>query len=204
MPAEEFLKFVAAGGLEDGRIQLFGIQFNGQIVVVGKIYADPNSGWTDWSNFQTPPGGVTSICVGYLSDKRMRFVTGAPAGTTQLSCWKTTTDPNAAWTAWSAFEARFTLPAISRWPNAAVWYSNQWTDHKSLETDTRSEFRLDGLVQFSNPSRGRDLYLCRLFVRQADAAFRDWRGRCVQKLLENDDGSKCLLDPVGRILTERP
>jgi hypothetical protein len=95
-------KFVAAGDLEDGRIQLFGIQTNGQIMSRWKETADPNSGWMAWANFQTPPGGVSSICVGYLSDKRMQLFATDAQGTT-ISCWKTTTDPNAAWTAWSSF-----------------------------------------------------------------------------------------------------
>jgi hypothetical protein len=96
------LKFVAAGDLEDGRIQLFGIEPNGQIVSRWKQTADPNSAWTAWAGFQTPSEGVTSICVGYLSDKRMQlFATNAQGAT--FSCWKTTTNPSAAWTAWSAF-----------------------------------------------------------------------------------------------------
>ena len=106
MPAEEFLKFGAAGAIETAGSSCLGFNSMDRSVSRWKQTPDPNSGWTDWSNFQTPPGGVTSICVGYLSDKRMQlFVTGAPAGTTQLSCWKTTTDPNAAWTAWSAFDS---------------------------------------------------------------------------------------------------
>lgn len=96
------LKFVAAGDLEDGRIQVFGIQTNGQLVSRWKTSNDPNSGWTAWSAFQTPPGGVTSIAVGYLSDGRMQLFATDPHGNT-FSSWKTTTDPNASWTAWSAF-----------------------------------------------------------------------------------------------------
>jgi hypothetical protein len=96
------LNFVAAGDLEDGQIQVFGIQTNGQIISRWKETADPGSAWTAWSNFQTPSGGVSSICVGYLSDKRMQlFATNAQGAT--FSCWKTTTDPSSAWTAWSSF-----------------------------------------------------------------------------------------------------
>src|SRR5436309_4953123 len=60
--------FIAAGDLEDGRVQVFAIQ-NGQIESRWKTSSDPNSGWTSWTHFQTPPGGVTSIAVGYLSDR---------------------------------------------------------------------------------------------------------------------------------------
>jgi hypothetical protein len=101
------LDFIAAGNLEDGRIQLFGIQPSGGHPRSGSIMSrwkqtpDPNSGWTAWSKFQTPHGGVTSFCVGILSDKRMQlFATTGDGGV--FSCWKTTTDPNASWTPWSA------------------------------------------------------------------------------------------------------
>jgi hypothetical protein len=95
-------KFVAAGDLEDGRIQVFAIQGNGTIQSRWKVSNDPNSAWTPWENFQTPPHGATSLCVGYLSDRRMQlFATDANGNT--VSCWKASTDPNAAWTAWSGF-----------------------------------------------------------------------------------------------------
>ena len=97
------LKFVCAGDLEDGRTQVFGIQTNGQIVSCWKQTTDPNSAWTAWSNFQAPAAGVSSMCVGFLSDQRMQLFATNAQGTT-VSCWKTTTDPNAAWTAWSGFD----------------------------------------------------------------------------------------------------
>jgi hypothetical protein len=95
-------KFVASGDLEDGRIQLFGIETNGQIISRWKQTTDPNSAWTGWGGFQTPPGGANSFCVSYLSDKRMQLFATNPQGKT-FSCWKTSTDPNAAWTGWSVF-----------------------------------------------------------------------------------------------------
>jgi hypothetical protein len=93
--------FIVAGDLEDGRIQVFAIQ-NGQIETRWKASTDPNSAWTSWTQFQTPPGGVTSITVGYLSDKRMQLFATEPNGNV-VSCWKVSTDPNAQWTPWSAF-----------------------------------------------------------------------------------------------------
>jgi hypothetical protein len=106
MPAEnsgQFLefKFITAGGLEDGRMQLFGIDTYGHIFSRWKLTPDPNSGWSGWSNFPMPFYPVTSICVGYLSDKRMQLF--ATAEGRMYSCWKTTTDPNASWTSWSDF-----------------------------------------------------------------------------------------------------
>jgi hypothetical protein len=94
--------FIVAGDLEDGRIQVFAVQANGQTESRWKTSTDPNSGWTAWSNFQTPAGGVTTISVGYLSDKRMQLFATEPDGIT-VSCWKTSTDPNSGWTPWSAF-----------------------------------------------------------------------------------------------------
>ncbi|MET3130093.1 hypothetical protein AAKU55_000334 [Oxalobacteraceae bacterium GrIS 1.11] len=94
--------FVAAGDLEDGRIQVFAIDNNGQMESRWKETADPNSNWTSWSAFQTPTGGATTVAVGYLSDKRMQLFATDRNGHT-VSCWKSSTNPNAAWTAWSAF-----------------------------------------------------------------------------------------------------
>jgi hypothetical protein len=94
--------FVAAGDLEDGRIQVFAVDSNGNLESRWKETSDPNSGWTSWSGFQTPNGGVTTIAVGYLSDKRMQLFATDRNGNT-VSCWKTTTNPNAGWTGWSPF-----------------------------------------------------------------------------------------------------
>jgi hypothetical protein len=97
-------KFIAAGDLggNSGQIQVFAIQSNGQIESRWKQTTDPDSGWTPWSSFQTPSGGVTSIGVGYLSDTRMQLFATDVQGNI-WSCWKTTTSPSASWTAWSSF-----------------------------------------------------------------------------------------------------
>jgi len=96
------LRFIISGDLEDGRMQVFAIDGGGQIFSRWKISTDPSSGWTGWSHFQTPPHGVTSIGLGYLSDKRIQLVATDSLGN-PVSCWKTSTDPNAGWTGWSAF-----------------------------------------------------------------------------------------------------
>jgi len=95
-------RFITAGDLEDGRIQVFAIDQSGNLHSRWKESTDPNSAWTAWSNFQTPSGGVTSICVGYLSDKRMQLFATGDSGNT-LSCWKTATSPDASWTPWSGY-----------------------------------------------------------------------------------------------------
>jgi len=42
--------FITAGDLEDGRIQVFAIDSNGNIESRWKETSDPNSGWTGWSS----------------------------------------------------------------------------------------------------------------------------------------------------------
>jgi hypothetical protein len=98
----ENFKFIAAGLSADGKIQVFTIEPNGELQTRWKTSADPNSSWTPWSNFQTPAGGVTTIGVTNLPDKRLQLFATEPSGKA-VSCWKTTVDPNASWTAWSGF-----------------------------------------------------------------------------------------------------
>jgi hypothetical protein len=102
VPAQSAGVSIVAGKLPDGRIQTFAIQPDGQIESRWKTSTDPNSGWTEWSQFPTPPGGATTISVGYLSDGRMQLFATNPSGGT-FSCWKSSTDPNAQWTRWSRF-----------------------------------------------------------------------------------------------------
>jgi hypothetical protein len=96
------IKFVAAGDLEDGRIQVFAIDGGGNIFSRWKASIDPNSGWTNWSAFQTPAHGATSMAYAYLSDKRPQLFASDGLGN-MFSCWKTTIDPNASWTPWTPF-----------------------------------------------------------------------------------------------------
>ena len=95
--------FIAACDLTDEQIQVFAIQADGSITTRWKTSADPNSAWTPWSNFQgLPNGGATSIGAGTLPDRRPQLF-ATDAGQNTWSCWKTTTNPSAAWTPWSAF-----------------------------------------------------------------------------------------------------
>jgi hypothetical protein len=98
------VKFIAAcdvGG-NSGDIQVFAILNNGQIETRWKVSStDPNSTWTPWSNFQTPSGGVTCICSGYLPDTRVQLFATDVKGNT-WSCWKTG-GFGATWTPWTAF-----------------------------------------------------------------------------------------------------
>jgi hypothetical protein len=101
VPAQS-ANFIAAADLPDGRIQVFAVESNGQLQSRWKTSTDPNSGWTAWSGFQTPAGGVTSIAAGYLTDKRIQLFATKQDGSI-VSCWKESPDPNAGWTPWSPF-----------------------------------------------------------------------------------------------------
>jgi hypothetical protein len=95
-------RFITVGDLEFDRMQAFAIESDGKIISRWKETTDPNSAWTPWSSFQTPQGGATSMAVGTLPDKRLQLFATTSNGSI-VSCWKQTTDPNSAWTAWSAF-----------------------------------------------------------------------------------------------------
>jgi hypothetical protein len=102
VPAHSAATFVVASNLADGRIQVFAIQPNGQIQTRWKTSPDPNSAWTGWSNFQTPPGRVTTISVAYLSDRRPQLFAAMTNGDI-VTCWTVSTDSGSAWSDWSAF-----------------------------------------------------------------------------------------------------
>ena len=96
------LKSIAAGELSDGRIQVFAIDNSGNLQSRWKETTDPNSSWTNWSNFQTPSGGVISLGVGTLPDKRLQLF-GVDSNGNPVSCWKITVESESAWTPWSGF-----------------------------------------------------------------------------------------------------
>ena len=95
-------KFVTAGDLEDGRLQVFAIQTGGHLQTRWQESTDPNSAWTPWANFQTPAQLATSLSVGYLSDRRMQLFATDTQGN-MVTCWKTGTSPDAGWTQWTDF-----------------------------------------------------------------------------------------------------
>lgn len=93
---------LAIGPLSDGRLQLFAISSGGSISSCWKATTDSHSAWTSGSAFPPLPGGAAVIAMAPLSDRRLQLFAANPAGTL-YSCWKTTTDSSAHWTAWSAF-----------------------------------------------------------------------------------------------------
>ena len=94
--------FVATGESPDGSRQVFAIENNGQIQTRYDQTTGEGTGWTAWANFATPTGGVTSLCVGNLPDKRMQLFATDKSGNT-YSCWKVSTASNALFTSWTAF-----------------------------------------------------------------------------------------------------
>jgi hypothetical protein len=73
--------FVATGESPDGSRQVFAIEGNGQIQTRYNQTTAESSGWTAWADFATPTGGVTSLCVGNLQDKRMQLFATDKAAT---------------------------------------------------------------------------------------------------------------------------
>jgi hypothetical protein len=97
---------VAAAPLTDGRIQVF-IAFRGndsaQLLTLWRTSNDPDTGWTNPSEFPLPAGqGVNWIATARLSDGRIQLF--ATADTAVFTCWKASTNANAAWTDWVEFD----------------------------------------------------------------------------------------------------
>jgi len=94
---------ISAVSLEDKRPQLFLLDEQARVWSAWKETTDPGSAWTPWSPFPGPAGATpVAISVATLEDGRPQlFLVDEQARV--WSAWKTTTDPNSAWTAWSSF-----------------------------------------------------------------------------------------------------
>lgn len=85
-----------------GKLQMWAIREKNELFSAWKSSDDPNAGWTHLSKFTPNPGPVTDIAAGHLSDGRVQlFATHANGAI--VSSWKETTNEDAGWTAWSAF-----------------------------------------------------------------------------------------------------
>jgi hypothetical protein len=90
---------IAAGNLNDGRLQLWSVNGDGSMVTRWKTSTGPGSGWTGWSPFQSPPGGAVTIATGQVGGGILQlFSTNAEGTFTSFEV----TQP-AGWTPWSAF-----------------------------------------------------------------------------------------------------
>jgi hypothetical protein len=93
---------ITAAILSDGRTQVWLIEGN-RIQSRWKETTDPSAGWTNWSPFPSPAGAnPVAISGAPLEDGRLQLYL-VDGGGRVWSAWKTTTDPNSAWTAWSPF-----------------------------------------------------------------------------------------------------
>jgi hypothetical protein len=86
--------------LSDGRLQFFAIDTNFQIWSQWKQTTDPNSGWTQPTEFATPGNGAVKITGAPLPDKRVQLF-ATDVDRVVWSCWKSSTDPNSGWTEWT-------------------------------------------------------------------------------------------------------
>ena len=93
--------------LSDGRLQVFVIESGGTVFSRWKTSTNPDGPWSPWSPFPSPDGlppGVhlTSITAGRLEDGRIQLF-AIDGNNGKWSSWKTSKDPNSAWTKWSNF-----------------------------------------------------------------------------------------------------
>jgi len=93
---------VAAELAAHGKLQFWVIKSNSELYSSWKTSDNPNANWTKLSPFSPNPGAVTDIAAGTLSDGRVQLFATHPNGDI-VSSWKASTNENAAWTPWTAF-----------------------------------------------------------------------------------------------------
>lgn len=99
---------VCVAPLPDGRLELWVSDAGGGLSTCWKLTTNPNSAWSPWNDFLGEvgdlPGGAAALAVAPLADGRLELWAVTTSGDV-WSCWKTTTNPNSGWTAWSDFLA---------------------------------------------------------------------------------------------------
>lgn len=96
-------RFITAGHLSDGRLQLFVVDYSDQIWTTWQQTSDPNAEWTSLSLFEAPPTRTSILAAGSLSDGRLQLFMIGLDNSNIWTTWKQTTDPNAPWTPLSPF-----------------------------------------------------------------------------------------------------
>jgi len=94
---------VAAAPLSDGRLQIWAVDTTGAIWSCWKSTADSNAPWTAWTSSWTPsppPFQAVQVAGAPLSDGRLQIWAVDTTGAI-WSCWQSTVDSNAPWTAWT-------------------------------------------------------------------------------------------------------
>ena len=96
---------LAVAKLPDGRLQLWSVDENLALFSRQQQRADPNSGWTPVSPFQTPQAKAVTFAAASLSDGRVHlFVIDGSSPGQIWSTWQETSGPNSAWTSLSPFQ----------------------------------------------------------------------------------------------------
>ena len=103
---------LAAGNVSDGALQIWakvytaeseGFSTSGALMSAWKVTSDPNSSWTTWQDPFLPElvsGAYKDACgAGQLSDGRLQLW-GVTSDGKLHTTWKSSTNPNAAWTDW--------------------------------------------------------------------------------------------------------
>jgi hypothetical protein len=94
--------YIAAGTLQDGRMQFFVIQ-DGAVKSQWKVTTDPSSPFSAVQDM-TPNGlpALISLTTFHLSDGRLQLI--GPTSNGLITTWKQDDNPNAAWTPWQEFQ----------------------------------------------------------------------------------------------------
>lgn len=105
-PIPEGVAHVAVARLPDGRLQLWAATSEGDLLTTWKTQTNANANWSVWSSFLAEVGpittGVAHVAVAPLPDGRLElWATSTDGGL--FTTWKTQTNPNAPWSAWSNF-----------------------------------------------------------------------------------------------------
>jgi hypothetical protein len=105
LPGGLTFRDMTAGDLSDGRTQIWGVGSDNNVYTTWKVSTAHDSLWTSWSKFNTAPiPGAHSIAVAELPDDRLQlFIMDNTATRQTWTAWKTTTNPDSAWTGFSPF-----------------------------------------------------------------------------------------------------
>ena len=96
-------RFITAGRLSDGRLQLFVVDNVSQIWTTWQQTSEANAKWTSLSQFEAPSTGARILALGPLSDGRLQLFIIELDNSQIWTTWKQTTEPDAHWTPLSPF-----------------------------------------------------------------------------------------------------
>ncbi|MFX4292521.1 hypothetical protein [Streptomyces bohaiensis] len=94
------LRAVAAAPHANKQLQLWAVSET-KMFTCWKLTTQPNSNWTDWVEFNKPPGNVQTVTTGMLSDGRPQLWALTDQGL--FSCWPLTGEPGSDWGNWGGF-----------------------------------------------------------------------------------------------------